>query len=67
MVYIQDQNSQTPSLANTPVPMTPPGTRFTFPLQDIEYEARDMDEGGGREITGHGGLSINYISIKVHI
>ena len=47
MVYIQDQNSQTPSLANPPVPMTPPGTRFTFPLQDIEYEARDMEEGGG--------------------
>ena len=33
MVYIRDQTSQTPSLTNPPVQMTPPGNRFTAPLQ----------------------------------
>ena len=32
-IYLQDQTTQTPSLANPPVPMTPPGNRFTSPLQ----------------------------------
>ena len=34
-VYIQDQTTRTPSLANPPIRTTPPGTPFTDPLHGI--------------------------------
>ena len=35
MVYLRDQTTRTPSLANTPIQTTSPGTLFTSPLHPL--------------------------------